>query len=361
MSLGIIINTPFGIALGADSIVSQTQGFLDPESVVELVQLAKTGVEVKSEEFIEVLFKKVKGIVSRQFRTSKIRPLYLKEDNIYWGARIKVGDDTLAHLQDFIIEELDNQKEPMSFQEYVEAILTQLTSRLDEKSAELPNLSANFLYAGYCQQEHKFRVFDVIVAKDDSSKTTSLKTYDRSNNIFAHAGNSEVVDALVAGSSSYMDETVKKHLSLFSLHAILGLDFFDSPERLRDYKVKKAREKLTSLSTSENKEKVGAFLSSNSEYDGRADTLPAPTYLDALLRFVAMPSLMRDLQRGRTISHFQRMSLRELLKVIQFLIETTERFQAYIADEIPTVGGDIYYATITRNEGLVFRNLSDCF
>lgn len=370
MSLGIVLRGHSGIALGADSLVTSERQMLDPEETIKALQEADLG-SITKEDLLKQVLACVKPMAANNFRSSKIRPIYYINGQPY-GARIKTGNDFLASVQDKIIAGIESPdvqqriaenrgNKPLSFKDYINLLNTNFVSELAKM--DFRPMSANFLYAGYCVVNRRYEVCDATFLIEDANEEGKCIVgndfKDKADSLISMVGDAEIADTLLTGTSSQTDRLVKTHLCQFAemvVRHVLGL------ADAKTFLVQTA--KATIISKLPVVQKICETLLSlepfASAYDSTNDTLPLPYYIQ-LLEMLSTQALMGMIGHGKEIGHMQFMSLRELLKIIQFLIETTARVHEYLKDTIPTVGGDIYFATITDTEGFTFRNLEDNF
>ncbi|MBI5022640.1 MAG: hypothetical protein HZC05_00515 [Candidatus Magasanikbacteria bacterium] len=370
MSLGIVLRGHSGIALGADSLVTSERIMLDPEKAIKTLQEADMA-SITKEDLIKQLMGDIQSMAANNFRSSKVRPIYYINGRPY-GARIKTGNDFLATLQDSVIAEIESpavqqliaenrNNKPLSFKEYINLLNTNFVKELAKM--KFRPMSANFLYAGYCVVSRKYEVCDATFFVEDANEEGNCVVEnnfkDKADSIISMVGDAEIADTLLTGTSNKTDRLVKLHLCQFAemvVRHVLGLA--DAKSFLVQTAKATIIKKLPPIKT-----KCEEILSSKlfaSAYDSVNDTLPLPYYIQ-LMEMLSTWALMRTIEKGKEIGHMQFMSCRELLKIIQFLIEATARVHEYLKDSIPTVGGDIYFATITNTEGFVFRNLEDNF
>jgi len=85
------------------------------------------------------------------------------------------------------------------------------------------------------------------------------------------------------------------------------------------------------------------------------DNKPASTWITEKADILA--KACRGLEAD--IKNLENKNIRECLKVIHFLIDTTIKYKDLLDNEIPGVGGDIYLATVTGDKGFVYRSLDD--
>jgi hypothetical protein len=371
MSLGIVLRGHSGIALGADSLVTSERIMLDPEKAIKTLQEADLASIIK-EDLLKKLMNGFQPMAANNFRSSKVRPIYYINGRPY-GARIKTGNDFLASLQDSVIAEIESPaaqqliaasrgNKPLSFKEYINLLNTNFVTKLAKM--DFRPMSANFLYAGYCAVSRKYEVCDATFLVEDANEEGKCIVgndfKDKADIIISMVGDAEIADTLLTGTSAKTDRLVKLHLCQFAemvVRHVLGLTghpmtfLVQAVKTTIINKLPIAQKKCEELLSSE------LFASA---YDSAKDTIPLPFYIQ-LMEMLSTHALMGMIEKGKEIEHMQFMSCRELLKIIQFLIEATARVHEYLKDSIPTVGGDIYFATITDTEGFVFRNLEDNF
>ncbi|MBI2551837.1 hypothetical protein HYW17_00860 [Candidatus Uhrbacteria bacterium] len=347
---------------------------LDPQQLLKML-VDVDWLSATQEEQLQGLLDKIQASVQsmavNNFRSSKVRPMYYINGRPY-GARIKTGSDFIAHLQDKIIDAVESPagqevimaksgNKPLTFKAYINLLNQQLADELAK--VEFGLMVAEFLYAGYCAVDRQYEVcvatFRVDKADEKGKCAVVFEVSDRANNLIATAGDAEIADTLLTGTSVKTDRLIAGHVCAFAdmvVQHVLGLDSLD--KRLVNAAKATVIRRLPPV-----QEDCETLLSKEpfrSAYDRDKDTLPLPHYIK-LLEQVSSGVLTRQIKAGKTVNHMQYMSLRELLKIIQFLIETTARVHEYLKDSIPTVGGDIYFATITDTEGFVFRSLEDNF
>lgn len=366
MTLGIVMQSVEGLALGADSIVSSTQVMIPLNKLAPLL-----GAMMKHPDEIDIAetIKKMSSERTCQtYRSAKIKPMF-KKNGVHFGARIKAGNDILARLQDKVIENVDEELQDVgrdiSFEDYIRI----LYKRMEEIGVSKFNAEAEstFIHAAYCSVHKRYEVLRANVNNrmNDSKLTLHVSIDDHGNKFVTYAGEAELVETLLFGSSGKTDATFLDALRKFVVTVISAIQ---QNENCSETKIEHAREHvrsagnffMKSIEMGIEMDGVNVLLSEYDSYDQEANTIAISDYLHATEKLV-VHVINQSIYGKRNLEHLKIMTLRELLKVIEYLITATARSHEYLLNDIPSVGGDLYFATITKEEGFKFRNIRDIF
>jgi len=374
MSLGIAIVNENGIALGADSLVSQVELFSQKEAVFfshkikEILFNILKGEDVDKEKLATLLKVDPKDFlmkrVVKNFRSSKIDPIYRYNDKHY-GAMIGVGDAFISRIAGHVFNDMiDNFQDIISFKEYVERSLSAIASFLINSDDDMYH-NASLLYLGYCLVENEYKALNITFhfdPEEDDNEKVKIDINDVSDMKFIPIGDKQIVDRIILGKDNNLSrfiigngddllDIIKSPLGLIVqslLTDCFGEDVFEKTV------LKNAKERAKDFWLSGN-EDFWKVINESGLYDSKKDELE----INGLLVIVIIrihELISKSLGMNRDIDHLSETTLLENLNVVEWLIDSTSKFHAHIKDEIPTVGGDIYLATITRTEGFIFKS-----
>ena len=363
MSLGITIHSKHGLALGADSLVSSTTRALKPHELLTVFRDHDFDT-MKPEDLLKKLAESMTDQTGNTHRSSKITPMY-KVDGRFFGARIKAGNNAVANIQDQVLEALGDNTDDLNFISFVNVVHTAMGEvDMDES---LVGSTGDFIYAGYCPKNQKYEVCRtrLTIVKTEKGMQVDCVPENTADQIVTTTGQSDLVQTLLWGSSGHVDALIDMSIQNFIIAIISALRDGNDGEDIMVCGIKEHLHKAGTyfgmdVGLGIEPEEVEKLLTGLDIYNEETDCMPITAFMTILKNFLT-PALTRRICGNRSLQHLSTITLRELLRVIEYLIETTARYHEYLLNDIPSVGGDLYFATITKEEGFKFRNLDDTF
>lgn len=373
MSLCIGIKSDMGIAFGGDSIVSQTvkvlsadKCFLEKVIGSAVVDILSKGSENAASVTASTIDAAVKAAAEKcaadgvkttvkTFRSRKLHPVYRRGDR-YFGGVACVGDYDMSLFLARLAEKIDAGE--YGFFEHIGNLMCNLDAVYQ---VDVTYRHAQFLFAGYCCKAERYEMYLVSVEVNperESYNRCAITQRNLSEQLFVPIGDTGAVDRLILGRAPGLEELLKTEVHRHFLPVISALV---PGRKLGEITIPEAEKYLAEIGA--DLPEVAGLLDMM-EKDGQYNRLTNEINLAALIvvaRHALSQMLASAWPTGVSIDHLQRMSLRECLSVIDWLIHSTAQFQEFIARSIPSVGGDIYLATVTAREGFVYRTLNDNF
>ncbi len=315
--------------------------------------------EVHNEKIVELLKtleNSVENITSNSFLSNKVFPMYHRNDKDY-GAFISVGDAFLARLNNDVIEIMDKKDEfnELSFEKYVETLINLMHHIWKEQ--DLDDVQGEVLYLGYCVDKEEYFGYKVkiVFKKNEEPDVTSQQL---SGFTFEMVGDNDVVSRMILGFQKGLPDQIDGFMRAFFARMIE--DCFDD-KNLKEHYVTKM-EHLAVNAWNFNEEQWGEIKKGTPDhlYNPEEDKMRMDKYIDLAIRKV-VNDIISSVRSGASVDYIINISLRECLQLINWLIDSTSKFHSFIKAEVPTVGGDVYIATITAKEGFKFRKLDEYF
>ncbi|MBT5338150.1 hypothetical protein HN858_03985 [Candidatus Falkowbacteria bacterium] len=373
MSLGIMICNEHGVALGADSLVSTSRTFFEVNLWSEIKELfdeaQKEGADevdlaaLKAEAMKKMVQAKDDAVI-KSFRAKKLFPTFYKDGKPFGGV-MTVGDALIDNMVVSVAQEMQKEgaSEDLAFEDYMNSMKVRMTVAMEELNGS--SRFGSFIFAGYCPvQKDYICYFARVIYKSKVHDNEKKINFDfvklGSGKLFYPLGDTGVVDRMILGRDTRLPDLLKDKVTEM-LTYLLGLCAEGGTlptEKLPASDLKKMLEdglKDIDALFEEAKKRApdGSFDEATDEFDFAGVSMS--------LGMAMCEDLMQNIREGASIDHMSDMTLRECLKVIKWLIDSTSEFHSYIKNQIPTVGGDVYIATITASEGFVYRTLNDNF
>lgn len=379
MSLGICITNKYGVAIGTDSLVSQQEGFFDvpiDRQILGMFDMIEVGIgtgklSVAEMKELKVIARNsfVANITHRtvkSFRSKKLFPFFYRS-SIPYGGIITVGN---GKINDFVLQTINELERTHDWQatneddfiEKIMAIIKQKISSLKFRSYH----RGDFLLTTFCPEASRPSLWILRVAVDPDASEEEIcqcvlfKDTDDDWR-FTPIGDKTVVDRLILGRDTalpeLLDEEIKNYCDLID-------EIYGTEKETNTILVGKT--KLLEIAKSANdrefdetwQEAKGMFPEGT--YNEEQETLSGRAIL-VFFQIMLRKKILRKIRGENSIGHLEGMTLRECLRVIDWLIDSTGQFHTFIKNSIPTVGGDVYLATITQRDGFVYRNINDTF
>lgn len=373
MSLAIMICNEHGVALGADSLVSQARTFFEIDLWSEITELfddaQKEGADAVDLEAMKNEARKKMALaqneaVIKSYRAKKLFPIFHKDGKPFGGV-MTVGDGLIDDLVVSVAREMHKEgaAEKLSFEDYMNSMKVRVKIAMESLNGS--TRTGAFIFSAYCPIKKDYVCYFARANYSPKRQDKDAVIYFgfvniESNRLFYPIGDTTVVDRMIMGRDTRLP-TVLKESVLEMLELLLSMcaeggtlptekcaeatlrELLDDGMKDMDSLISKVKEILPE--------------SSFDEATGEFDFVGVSTALGLAM----CDNLMENIRKGASINHMRNMTLRECLKVIKWLIDATSEFHSYIKNQIPTVGGDVYIATITASEGFVYRTLDDNF
>lgn len=380
MSLGICITNKYGVAIGTDSLVSQQEGFFDVPidrqilSMFNLIEVKLSAGEKVSVEEMKAMTEVardrfVASITHRtvkSFRSKKLFPFFYRA-NVPYGGIITVGN---GKINDLVLQAINKYERTSDYQtlsedDFIEKIMVII--KRDISNLKFSSYRrGDFLLTTFCPEASRPSLWILRVAVDpeasEEERCQCVLFKDTDDDWrFTPIGDKTVVDRLILGRDTALPELLDEEIMNY---CDLIEEIYGTGKEANTILVEKT--KLIEIARSANdcefdetwQEAKGMFPEGS--YNEEQKTLSGRAIL-VFFQVMLRKKILRKIRGENSIGHLEGMTLRECLRVIDWLIDSTGQFHTFIKNSIPTVGGDVYLATITQRDGFVYRNINDTF
>lgn len=357
MSLGVVIGSHQGFAIGADSLVSQVSHVL-PLDDFKYPNPEKE--ENPVEAILEAIRENASESVQNNHRSSKITPVFYVNDRPM-GCRVHAGNGYVNRVQDQVLETVDF---PVcdTFEQWINMFF-QATGKIMKSEKFERQMRAEHFYAAHCPGDKKYELCRAIIEIDrgpDGNQQMSAEFENRSDNIISTIGDDAIVEQIVYGASNRAAHVAQRSLYAVAEAHIRAVAGGEKPDMNRTLLQAGKTCLLVAEELGLNLHAVLMDIQSTKSFNPQTDSMSVSDFT-SLIHKIAIAYYAESVRGGRGLDHLSTMSLRELIRVVEYLIGSTIKFHEYLQTSIPTVGGDIYYATISRRDGFVFRKPGDMF